>query len=275
MKNFKLILFLFITITLSVPVIAQDATAAAAEAKEATTEKAPKKLSPRKMAKQTATAVGELNEKQQRMILNYSRNLAKVDVKKEMKKTLKKMSAEDREKVLDYIARVKASGDKPLANVKNVKPTAPKVPTGTRTIDPSKQEKKAKTADKSKQPKYVMKDKVVDPATITQIEILDKTFDFGTIQQGEKASTVYRIKNVGQNPLKITKAKGSCGCTVPQWPKEAIAPGDIAEIKVVFNSTRKKGKQNKRITITANTDPAQNYMTITGMVEVPKAPEKQ
>ncbi len=263
MKNFKLILLLCAVVMLSLPAMAQDAKA---ETKEAVAEKAPKKLSARKMAKQTATAVSQLNEKQQKMILNYSRNLAKVDVKKEMKKTLKKMSAEDRQKVLDYIGKVKLAGDKPLASVKNVKPTAP-----TAVLNANDKAKKAKAAagTKSTKPKYVMKDKIVDPSTITQIEILDKTYDFGTIKQGEKASTVYRIKNVGKNPLKITKAKGSCGCTVPQWPKEEIAPGDIAEIKVVFNSTRKKGKQSKRITLTANTDPAQSHMTITGMVEVP------
>jgi len=152
-----------------------------------------------------------------------------------------------------------------MANVKNVKPAAPKAPAAN-----------AKKVDKSKQPKYVMKDKKVDPSSMTEIEILDKVYDFGTIVQGEKASTVYRVKNVGKNPLKITKAKGSCGCTVPQWPKEAIAPGEIAEIKVVFNSARKKGKQSKRITITANTTPAQSYMTITGMVNMPeKTPEKK
>ncbi|MFT4663189.1 MAG: hypothetical protein ACI8YQ_001950 [Polaribacter sp.] len=267
MKNFKLILLLFAVALFSLPAMAQDAKT---EVKETVTEKAPKKLSARKMAKQTASAVTELTEKQQKMILNYSRNLAKVDVKKEMKKTLKKMSAEDRQKVLGYITKVKASGNKPMANVKDVKPAAP---TALKAND--KTNKAKSKVDKSKQPKYVMKDKAVDPSTMTSLEILDKTFDFGTIQQGEKASTVYRVKNTGNNPLKISKAKGSCGCTVPQWPKEAIAPGEIAEIKVVFNSTRKKGKQNKRITITANTDPAQSYMTITGMVEVPAAPKKQ
>jgi hypothetical protein len=150
MKNFKLILLLFAVALFSLPAMAQDAKT---EVKETVTEKAPKKLSARKMAKQTASAVTELTEKQQKMILNYSRNLAKVDVKKEMKKTLKKMSAEDRQKVLGYITKVKASGNKPMANVKDVKPAAP---TALKAND--KTNKAKSKVDKSKQPKYVMKE---------------------------------------------------------------------------------------------------------------------
>ncbi|MFK7808053.1 MAG: DUF1573 domain-containing protein, partial [Saprospiraceae bacterium] len=149
---------------------------------------------------------------------------------------------------------------KPVATVKSITPPAP--------VAKAKQPEKPAAASAKK---FVMKN---DPtgAPRTKIEVLDKTFDFGVIKQGEKASTVYRVKNVGDNPLIISKAKGSCGCTVPQWPKEAIAPGEIAEIKVVFNSRGKKGKQNKRITLTANTDPVQTYMTITGTVQMPSAP---
>jgi len=238
------------------PAIAQEAKP---EIVKETTEKAPK-LSARKMAKQTAESVSKLDQNQQKMILNYTRNLAKVDVKKEMKKTMKKLSPEDRQKVLDYMVKVQSPKmQKPVAAVKDVKARVPN----------KANVKTSKPTPKTDKPKFVMKDKSVDPSTITAIEIMDKTYDFGTIKQGEKASTVYRVKNIGKNPLIISKAKGSCGCTVPKWPKEAIAPGEIAEIKVVFNSTRKKGKQNKRITLTANTEPAQSHMTITGMVEVP------
>ncbi|HHS95236.1 MAG TPA: DUF1573 domain-containing protein [Phaeodactylibacter sp.] len=178
-----------------------------------------------------------------------------------MKKMLKKMSAEDRQKVLDYIANVqKAKTTMPKRNVKDVNANM-----DAAAIARAKAKAKNKTKAKAK-------NKPVDPATLTKVEVLDRAFDFGTIPQGEKVSTVYRIKNVGKNPLKISKAKGSCGCTVPQWPKEAIAPGEIAEIKVVFNSRGKRGKQQKRITITANTDPAQTFLTIKGTVEVPEKP---
>ena len=202
--------------------------------------------STKKVAKETAEAVSKMDEKQQLQILNYTRSLKKVDTKKEMAKAMKKMSATDQQKVLDYISKVSKTAEARSANpvVKpKIKTKNPKIKQNIPAIE---------------QPK----------GPLTEIEMLDKTFDFGTIPQGEKASYVYKVKNIGKNPLVISHAKGSCGCTVPSWPKEAIAPGDIAEIKVVFNSRGKKGKQNKRITITANTDPAQNFMTITGNVEV-------
>ena len=60
----------------------------------------------------------------------------------------------------------------------------------------------------------------------------------------------------------ISNAKGSCGCTVPKWPKEAIAPGASGEIQVTFNSRGKKGKQHKSVTLTANTDPANTRLYI-------------
>jgi hypothetical protein len=55
----------------------------------------------------------------------------------------------------------------------------------------------------------------------------------------------------------ISNAKGSCGCTVPQWPKEPIAPGSQGEISVQFNSKGKKGSQNKTVTLTTTTTPPQ------------------
>ena len=252
MKNLKVILLLFFAVALTMPAFAQK--------------------SVKKQAKETAEAVSKMDEKQQQMILNYTRNLQKVDTKKEMKRVMKKMSAADQQKVLDYIAKVTKAGNT-NNNVNAAKAKAQAAQAQAKA--------KAKTPKTNAKPKTVKpnpgKAKApatpVDPATLTQIEIIDKTFDFGTIPQGEKAAYTYKIKNVGNNPLLITKAKGSCGCTVPQWPKEAVQPGDIAEINVVFNSRGKKGKQNKRITITANTSPAQSFMTITGNVEVP-APVK-
>ena len=86
MKNCKVILMFFVAVMLTMPAIAQK--------------------SARKMAKETATAVSKMDAKQQKMILNYTRNLSKVNVKKEMAKSLKKMSAEDRQKVMDYISKV-------------------------------------------------------------------------------------------------------------------------------------------------------------------------
>lgn len=106
---------------------------------------------------------------------------------------------------------------------------------------------------------------------ITKIEFTETTYDFGTVKDGEKVTHNYKFKNTGKEPLIISEAKGSCGCTVPQWPREPIAPGKTGEIKVEFDS---KGKgsaeglaQAKKVTLTANTDPAQTFLNIKGIVK--------
>ena len=100
----------------------------------------------------------------------------------------------------------------------------------------------------------------------TTMEFTETEFDFGTVDAGEKVNHIYKFTNTGSEPLIISNAKGSCGCTVPSWPKEPIAPGASAEIAVQFDSKGKSGKQSKRVTITANTDPVQTFLTIKGEV---------
>ncbi len=94
----------------------------------------------------------------------------------------------------------------------------------------------------------------------------EMNYDFGTVSEGEKVEHIYKFKNTGKDPLVISNAQGSCGCTVPQWPKEPVAPGKSGEIKVVFDSKGKVGKQNKTVTITANTEPTTTTINITGEV---------
>jgi len=77
--------------------------------------------------------------------------------------------------------------------------------------------------------------------------------DFGTIAEGAIVETEFIVKNVGDSDLMIYEAKGSCGCTVPQPPKEPIQPGSSAPIKVSFNSKGKPGAQEKTVTLTTNT----------------------
>ena len=106
---------------------------------------------------------------------------------------------------------------------------------------------------------------------VTSIEFTETEFDFGTVMEGEKVTHVYKFKNTGEEPLIISNAKATCGCTVPEWPREPIAPGESSELKVVFD-TKNKGKvggqvQSKRVTVTANTDPVNSYVTIKGKVD--------
>lgn len=102
------------------------------------------------------------------------------------------------------------------------------------------------------------------------IEWTDTEFDFGEIDQGEKVSHVYTFTNTSEEMLILTNAKGSCGCTVPEWPKDPIAPGETASIVVQFDSNGKRNKQNKKVTITANTNPAQSFLFLKGEVLAPE-----
>ncbi len=86
--------------------------------------------------------------------------------------------------------------------------------------------------------------------------------DFGTVKDGDVVEHVFTFVNDGEAPLIISDAKGSCGCTVPEWPKEPIPVGGSGELKVKFNSKNKPGIQNKTVTITANTYPKISTLTI-------------
>lgn len=78
-----------------------------------------------------------------------------------------------------------------------------------------------------------------------------ETHDYGTIDNGANGQCTFNFKNEGTAPLIISNAKGSCGCTVPSWPKEPIAPGASAAITVKYD-TKRAGAINKSVTITSN-----------------------
>ncbi|UXP33808.1 DUF1573 domain-containing protein [Reichenbachiella agarivorans] len=90
----------------------------------------------------------------------------------------------------------------------------------------------------------------------------EEDYDFGKINEGDEVEHVFQFTNTGDAPLIISDAKGSCGCTVPEWPKEPIGIGEKGQIKVKFNSSKKPGIQNKTVTITANTFPKQSRIKI-------------
>tara|TARA_R110001583_G_scaffold4351_2_gene25230 strand:- start:63689 stop:64147 length:459 start_codon:yes stop_codon:yes gene_type:complete len=95
----------------------------------------------------------------------------------------------------------------------------------------------------------------------------DKTeFNFGTINEGDIVEGVFKITNPGKVDLLITNAKASCGCTVPEWPKEAIKPGESANVKVSFNSRGKTGVQNKTVTLQTNTEKVTEILRVKGTV---------
>lgn len=105
------------------------------------------------------------------------------------------------------------------------------------------------------------------PDSITTISFEEFMYDFGKVKEGSKVTHVFPFTNTGNHPLTIIGARGSCGCTVPLWPKDPIAPGESASITVVFNTTRKFGKRNQKITIISNTDPQNTFVYLQGEIE--------
>ena len=99
--------------------------------------------------------------------------------------------------------------------------------------------------------------------------------NFGKINQGESVSHQFVFTNTGQAELIINNAKGSCGCTVPKWPRKPIAPGESEEIKVTFNSAGKSGKQSKTITLVTNAIPNTTVLTISANILTEQTKEKQ
>ena len=91
--------------------------------------------------------------------------------------------------------------------------------------------------------------------------------DFGDIKQGDKVAHTFKLENTGNAPLIISNVAATCGCTVPNWPKEPIAPGKTAQIKVSFNSAGKMGKQNSVVRIYSNaTEPIEKVSMISNVL---------
>tara|TARA_R110002050_G_scaffold184989_4_gene318827 strand:+ start:2866 stop:3309 length:444 start_codon:yes stop_codon:yes gene_type:complete len=84
-----------------------------------------------------------------------------------------------------------------------------------------------------------------------KIEFESETIDYGTIENKSDGNREFKFTNTGNAPLVITSAKGSCGCTVPTWPKEPIVPGASSVIKVKY-ATNRTGAFSKSITLISN-----------------------
>ncbi|MET3113727.1 hypothetical protein AAKU52_001456 [Pedobacter sp. CG_S7] len=105
-----------------------------------------------------------------------------------------------------------------------------------------------------------------DAAILTFAE---ESYDFGKIKQGESIHYDFKFKNTGKTPLIISNAVATCGCTVPEPPKDPVMPGAEGVIKVIFNSAGKMGVQDKVITVTSNGNPAVNEVRLIGEVTQP------
>lgn len=103
----------------------------------------------------------------------------------------------------------------------------------------------------------------------SEFKFEQEEYDFGKIKQGESVTYEFKFKNVGKEPLIISEAHGSCGCTQPIFPKEPIMKGKDGVIKVTFNSAGKMGVQDKTVTITSNSKTPSKILHIKGNVEAP------
>lgn len=89
--------------------------------------------------------------------------------------------------------------------------------------------------------------------------------DYGQIKQGGNGDCTFKFTNTGTAPLIISDAKGSCQCTVPEWPKTPIKPGESATITVHYNTNR-VGEINKTVTLFANVEGGSKVVRIKGQV---------
>ena len=96
--------------------------------------------------------------------------------------------------------------------------------------------------------------------------------DYGTIERDSDPYRVFTFTNTGTEPLLITNARGSCGCTVPSYSKAPVAPGETSEIKVRYD-THRLGQFKKRVTLTTNAGTEPVVLTIKGLVEPKPAQE--
>ncbi len=99
-----------------------------------------------------------------------------------------------------------------------------------------------------------------------KIKFAQTNHDFGDISEGTLAKHTFKFTNTGKVPLIIKDARGSCGCTVPDWPRNPISPGSEGEIKVQFNSQGRSGMQTKTVTLTTNTKEGSQTLQIKAKV---------
>lgn len=107
---------------------------------------------------------------------------------------------------------------------------------------------------------------VVDSTLAPVFNFEKEVYEFGKIKQGESVSYNFKFENTGKSPLIIKEATATCGCTVPEFPKEPIPVGGSGEIKVTFNSEGKEGMQDKVVTIIANTIPQNTEVHLVGEI---------
>ncbi len=111
-----------------------------------------------------------------------------------------------------------------------------------------------------------------DPAAMPVFTFDKENHEFGEIKEGEKVTYAFKFKNTGNAPLVISNASATCGCTVPEYTKSPVQPGEEGFISVTFDSAGKSGMVSKTVTLIANTVPNTKVLTISADIQSSKAP---
>lgn len=107
----------------------------------------------------------------------------------------------------------------------------------------------------------------IDTVNVAKMEFEQPKFKYGEVEEGTIVTHDFAFTNTGKAPLIISNAKSTCGCTVPEWPKEPIAVGETGIINVRFDTKGKKKYNTKPVFITANTHPAETTIFLIGSVK--------
>lgn len=100
----------------------------------------------------------------------------------------------------------------------------------------------------------------------TTVQVIDSIYNFQKVTDGENVVFSYRFRNTGKNPLIISSATASCGCTVPEKPEEPVKPGETGFLKVVFNSKGRVGTVHKEVAVVSNAYPPFPVLQLVGEV---------
>ena len=100
-----------------------------------------------------------------------------------------------------------------------------------------------------------------------RLEIAQKKWDFGFIPRGAKVTHNFLLKNVGNDTLKITNVRKSCGCTAAPLRKTVLPPGDTTMLEVTFNSGSYQGQVSKAVYVESN-DPIEPFLDISFLANV-------
>ncbi len=116
-------------------------------------------------------------------------------------------------------------------------------------------------------------DRDAESGKFPEMQLDEKEFDFGTIEQGTPVEHVFKFKNTGEAPLMIVNAKSSCGCTIPEYTKAPVAPGENGEFLVKFNGSG-QNQVSKTVTLTTNTKNGKETVMIKAFVNPKEGAEK-